>query len=450
MSTDSLEMPLVEPNKKYTKYGNGDSPAASKLVAEIGESLSAKLVRRKRLLLRGRLLVSLQFFMAMSGVIFMVVETELYTSGYLGKDSLISFGLKSAITGTTLVLLLATCGCYVTTISVRLLDNGLQDWRLVITAGTWLQLFAELGICAIHPLPGVIMVNYVSVNGQTREVPLDAVLSILMILRMYLIVKFFVAHNRLLTDTSTQSIGALSKVKINTMFVFKATMTTSPGLVIISLMLVIFVANTWAYRTCEVYYLHEEDPSNYLNAMWLVAITFLTVGYGDITPHTYCGRLVSVLTGITGVGTTALLVAMMAQKLEQTRAERYVFNFIYRLQKDSVRKNAAANILKSTIRLWKMKKHGGYSKNQISQCHGKLIQAIRTMKMAKSEMATIAESSIGIIEISKEINDVSNIVTDSSREQVKIKEAVADLQTKVTSINEKMNEIVALLSKSSK
>jgi potassium intermediate/small conductance calcium-activated channel subfamily N protein 3 len=32
--------------------------------------------------------------------------------------------------------------------------------------------------------------------------------------------------------------------------------------------------------------------------MWMIAITFLSVGYGDIVPNTYCGRAIAVFTGV--------------------------------------------------------------------------------------------------------------------------------------------------------
>jgi hypothetical protein len=32
--------------------------------------------------------------------------------------------------------------------------------------------------------------------------------------------------------------------------------------------------------------------------MWMIAITFLSVGYGDIVPNTYCGRAIAVGAGI--------------------------------------------------------------------------------------------------------------------------------------------------------
>ncbi len=32
--------------------------------------------------------------------------------------------------------------------------------------------------------------------------------------------------------------------------------------------------------------------------MWLVAITFLAIGYGDLVPNTYCGRAICVASGL--------------------------------------------------------------------------------------------------------------------------------------------------------
>jgi hypothetical protein len=54
-------------------------------------------------------------------------------------------------------------------------------------------------------------------------------------------------------------------------------------------------------------------------------------GYGDITPQTHCGRFIAVFTAMMGLCTTALLVAVIAKKLEQTHTERYVYNFLVRV-----------------------------------------------------------------------------------------------------------------------
>lgn len=44
---------------------------------------------------------------------------------------------------------------------------------------------------------------------------------------------------------------------------------------------------------------HDDEHANLLNSMWLIAITFVSVGFGDIVPNTYCGRGIAVSTGIT-------------------------------------------------------------------------------------------------------------------------------------------------------
>ncbi|GFS57837.1 small conductance calcium-activated potassium channel protein [Trichonephila clavipes] len=82
--------------------------------------------------------------------------------------------------------------------------------------------------------------------------------------------------------------------------------------------------------------------------MWLTAITFLSVGYGDIVPNTYCGRGISVSTGLMGAGCTALVVAVIARKLELTRAEKHVHNFMMDTQL-SKRASAVADLTKPIV-----------------------------------------------------------------------------------------------------
>ena len=43
---------------------------------------------------------------------------------------------------------------------------------------------------------------------------------------------------------------------------------------------------------------HDVKHKNLLNSMWMISITFLSIGYGDIVPNTYCGRGIAVTTGV--------------------------------------------------------------------------------------------------------------------------------------------------------
>ncbi|NXC08655.1 KCNN3 protein, partial [Orthonyx spaldingii] len=79
------------------------------------------------------------------------------------------------------------------------------------------------------------------------------------------------------------------------------------------------------------YHDKQEVTSNFLGAMWLISITFLSIGYGDMVPHTYCGKGVCLLTGIMVSAATAA----------RGRGHCGV-------------KNAAANVLRET---WLIYKH---------------------------------------------------------------------------------------------
>ena len=104
-------------------------------------------------------------------------------------------------------------------------------------------------------------------------------------------------------DASSRSIGAFNRIKFNTRFVLKTLMTICPGTVLLVFILSLFIIASWTLRACERYEGHldmnanilpvhfssNHDPrhhGNLLNSMWLIAVTFLAIGYGDIVPNT--------------------------------------------------------------------------------------------------------------------------------------------------------------------
>ncbi|ESO98187.1 hypothetical protein LOTGIDRAFT_94219, partial [Lottia gigantea] len=309
-------------------------------------NLGTRLDQRKKLILRRRWLVDLEFVMGMTGIALMILENELFYLNQFEKSSTLSLILKTFTSITTGVLLIAICIYYHTGMEIRMLDGGVDDPLAVTPFWSFVGWILELIVCAVHPFPGNVQLTFTSPTGHTRLASIDGILSVMMMLRLYLVGKFAVVHSRLLTDPSTQSIGALSRVKINLYFVFKSAMSESPGTLIVTVMLAMYTVSCWSMRTCEMYYTKTEESQGFSQSMWLSAITFLTVGYGDVTPRTHCGRYIAIMTGLCGLASTALLVAVIAKRLEQTRSERYVFNFLSRIHLENKHKNAAADVVK--------------------------------------------------------------------------------------------------------
>lgn len=73
-------------------------------------------------------------------------------------------------------------------------------------------------------------------------------------------------------------------------------------------------------------------------------------------PYTYCGRVVAVVTGILGTCTSSMVVAVIARKLELTRAEKHVHNFMMDTQLTKQLKHSAANVLRETWLIYKYRR----------------------------------------------------------------------------------------------
>jgi len=69
---------------------------------------------------------------------------------------------------------------------------------------------------------------------------------------------------------------------------------------------------------------HILEKWSWVDSLYFTVITLATVGYGDLTPTTQLGKLVTVLFVITGVGIFfAFLNKVMERRMER-RTERFV------------------------------------------------------------------------------------------------------------------------------
>lgn len=118
----------------------------------VDSGIGERLTTRGKLLKERRKIVDVQVFMALIGFVFMLVENELFYAGFITKLSTMSIVLKSFVSLSTVILLIAVVLYYVTEIKMRMTDNQIDDWRLLVAfPNTNLKLFLEMLICIIHP-----------------------------------------------------------------------------------------------------------------------------------------------------------------------------------------------------------------------------------------------------------------------------------------------------------
>ncbi|KAK7500231.1 hypothetical protein BaRGS_00008454 [Batillaria attramentaria] len=439
----------------YSKYSSTDtlltsvtseSGSACRHVMPAGRevrrlSLSQRLRRRKDVLHQRKCIVDISFVLGLTGIVFVIADTELRFSQTISEDSAFSLLLKVLTSVSTACLLLSIIAYH--------------DWRLAMTITKWFKLVFEIIICSFHPLPFHLFSFPTTIvrdgTGGTQVLqkawlPVNGVLTILMFLRLYLLGRFVVVHSRLFLDTSVQSLGALSRVKINAQFVFRALMSTSPMLVLGSWMVGTFFINSWNLRVCEVYTDPDSQFAMFGQSMWLTAVTFLTVGYGDLVPRSYCARVIASLTGLMGVGSMALSVAVLAKKLEQSRAEKYVHTFVQQVELDKKRKHAAADVVKQAFHIMRHKREGKvHNSSDVIRHRSRMLQAIRVMQEARFHKTALAEFTVGTVEVNTGVNSMQDTVSNIQHEQRTLGQRVANLETLTLAMSRQVMEIRDML-----
>ncbi|XP_051779763.1 small conductance calcium-activated potassium channel protein 3-like [Erpetoichthys calabaricus] len=414
------------------------------------QNIGYKLGHRRALFEKRKRLSDYALIFGMFGIVVMVIETEL-SWGVYTKGSMYSLALKCLISLSTVILLGLIVAYHAREVQLFVIDNGADDWRIAMTYERIFYITLELLVCAVHPIPGQYKFQWkarlaFSYTPSHAEADVDIILSIPMFLRLYLIARVMLLHSKLFTDASSRSIGALNKINFNTRFVMKTLMTICPGTVLLVFSISLWIIAAWTVRVCERYHDAQDVTSNFLGAMWLISITFLSIGYGDMVPHTYCGKGVCLLTGIMGAGCTALVVAVVARKLELTKAEKHVHNFMMDTQLTKRIKNAAANVLRET---WLIYKHTKLIKKidhaKVRKHQRKFLQAIHQLRSVKMEQRKLSDQANTLVDLSKMQNVMYDLITELNDRSEDLEKQIVSLESKLEQLTSSFNSLPGLI-----
>nr|XP_025741414.1 small conductance calcium-activated potassium channel protein 1 [Callorhinus ursinus] len=412
-----------------------------------------RLGHRRALFEKRKRLSDYALIFGMFGIVVMVTETEL-SWGVYTKESLYSFALKCLISLSTVILLGLVILYHAREIQLFMVDNGADDWRIAMTCERVFLISLELAVCAIHPVPGHYRFTWTARLAFTyapsaAEADVDVLLSVPMFLRLYLLGRVMLLHSKIFTDASSRSIGALNKITFNTRFVMKTLMTICPGTVLLVFSISSWIIAAWTVRVCERYHDKQEVTSNFLGAMWLISITFLSIGYGDMVPHTYCGKGVCLLTGIMGAGCTALVVAVVARKLELTKAEKHVHNFMMDTQLTKRVKNAAANVLRET---WLIYKHTRLVKKpdhaRVRKHQRKFLQAIhqaQKLRSVKIEQGKLNDQANTLADLAKTQNVLYDLMSELHAQHEELEARLAALESRLDALGTSLQALPGLI-----
>ncbi|PAV57497.1 hypothetical protein WR25_23624 [Diploscapter pachys] len=381
---------------------------------------------RKKLFIRRNKVCDISLLLAIAGLVFIIIDSELTalssTTG-IDKSSTISLFLRSMCVLTTVLLMGCLINYHAIEVKIALIDSGADDWRVALSMDRVIKLIIELIVCAICPFPGSGMIKWPYINSETRlvkmiDVPVDVLLSVPMFLRSYLLCRFMVLHSKQFQDAATRSIAALNRISMDFRFVIKTMMADHPLMVLIVFTVSYWICMSWMFTQCERYDGQLEVEHYYLNSMWFIMVTFMSIGYGDIVPNTYCGRTLSIATGIVGAGVSSALIAVISRKLELSRAEKHVNNFMADSKLTNQRKNAAASVLQETWFIHKYKKaqHKG-DDLRLRHHQRRFLHSINEFRRIKWDQRKLQEKGNSLLDVGKLHSDMHETLWEMHRTQ---------------------------------
>lgn len=360
--------------------------------------------RRKRLLEQETWLAGWSLTLAGIGIGLMVLHAEMLWFGGC-PWALYLFLVKCVISISTFLLLCLIVAFHAKEVQLFMTDNGLRDWRVALTPRQAAQILLELAVCGLHPAPvprpqcaqgsGSPPIATQSWSGFLSQG--EALLSLAMLLRLYLVPRAVLLHSGVLLNASYRSIGALNQVRFRHWFVAKLYMNTHPGRLLLCLTLGLWLTTAWVLSVAERQTVNATGQLS--DTLWLIPITFLTIGYGDVVPGTMWGKIVCLCTGVMGVCCTALLVAVVARKLEFNKAEKHVHNFMMDIQYAKEMKDSAAKVLQEA---WMFYKHTRRKDSRAARRHQrKLLTAINTFRQVRLKHRKLREQVNSMVDVSK-------------------------------------------------
>lgn len=188
------------------------------------------------------------------------------------------------VTGTTAASLIFLWLYYSARLAYIKTKNQVPTTASILTAPPLrLRFLLEFAALAVHVFPGIDDV-------ATASPALYLACTQLMFLR-WLFVARVVQFYSPLNSSNGRFISALTNVDFSATFTFKTALKDRPVAFMATILAIMLFSSAYALRMVETLLCASDRslgclPMSYEDALWLIIVTMLTIGYGDITSKT--------------------------------------------------------------------------------------------------------------------------------------------------------------------
>jgi potassium intermediate/small conductance calcium-activated channel subfamily N len=225
---------------------------------------------------------------------------------------------------------------------------------------------------------------------------------LLYILKFYYLLKVITSFTIWSSD-KVYKIGIKHKLTIGTSFIIKAQFKYSTyifmGISFICLVGIFgFLLRTFEYGfEPEKNFKYNGNAINnpnfedYTDTFWVIIITMMTVGYGDIFPSTHFGRVVVFFSALCGTILTSTLIAAMGSFVTFSPKEKKVHNIIHKNKQISETEHYSVFLIMKILKLAKIKKDSKVNIEEDEKLNKSLLNGKKSKNYVKINKSSLRD-----------------------------------------------------------
>jgi hypothetical protein len=238
----------------------------------------------------------------------------------------------------------------------------------LITTGLWKNLLLEFSILAIISPPHTTHILEGKMLFGNFAYASDSIILVFVFPKLYYLSNIYQDFSLWVTKP-VQSIARQFNIKVGFSFAFKAQMKEYPILTIAFILMFSVSMLMIMIRVFEYGYSDDNELSSskgiinsrfksYADNFWLVIISMMTIGYGDMAPNTHFGRGLIFIASIVGMLIVSLLIVTLSFMVEFSREEQKAYSIILNKESNREKKVRSVLLIMSIMQLFKIKKYG--------------------------------------------------------------------------------------------
>jgi hypothetical protein len=203
-------------------------------------------------------------------------------------------------------------------------------------------------------LQGVTISEYNYVYDVTIRYEVNNILCCFVWIKCYAILRTILTTNRY-TSPRAQRVCALNGCYASLTFSLKSKFKENATQTLMITFLVSSTISAYMLRIFErpLSEVSGQDFNSFYTSFWNVIITMTTVGYGDVYPKSFGGRIMGIGLCYWGVLLVSLFVVTVSKQLELTQLQRNSYLLIQRLVSRDTLKKVSASALFSMFKFSK-------------------------------------------------------------------------------------------------